>query len=68
MKRESIVKLFCDTIGVAVPSTYQRTRNSNPALSKIAYDAFVAAKSKSSMSVSELPTLVDQLHQDSRTK
>ena len=56
------VRLLCDAMGVAVPTAYQRTLNSNPALSKGAYDAFVAAKS--SVSVSELPVIVERLHRD----
>lgn len=54
------VRLFCHAIGVAVPSTYQRTINPNPALSKSAYEAFVVAKSR--ISVSELPKAVERLH------
>jgi hypothetical protein len=56
------VQLFCRAIGVSVPSTYRRSINSNPALSKSAYDAFVAAKSW--ISGSELPKIVEQLHRD----
>ena len=56
------VQLFCHAIGVAIPSTYQRTINPNPALSKSAYDAFVGAKS--AISISELPKAVERLHRD----
>jgi hypothetical protein len=56
------VRLFCDAIGVAVPTTYQFVANSNPALSKSAYDAFLAAKS--SVPLADLPVIVDRLHRD----
>ena len=62
-KRADTVRLFCDAIGVQIPATYKTMANSNPALTRTAYDAFLSAKASVS-DLSELPALVNRLHRD----
>ena len=64
-KRVDVVRLFCDAIGVKIPPTYETMANSNKALTRSAYDAFLSAKASVS-DLSELPPLVDRLHREFR--